>query len=390
MRQFTLLLEKIIPLIHNMLIPSFIFGFSLIYFYYIEEIPLTSRLTLHHTYFALSCLSLLILAYFKKGISVFFILSSLLCYIFINYLKNTYSVDFRETTDFINLCFFIPLNLFVFYYWSQKELNTRINLYFFIFLLAEISAMEYLHRYNIPLNFSPFSTPSSLTFISSVMFALILLTFFITCINSGKVLDYAYLFVSGEILLGLYYADSSSALTIFFSASSLTIFIASSEYIYADTYKDERTGFSSQKAFMLQHKNFPLKYSIGVVKIDNYTNFKIAFRKRGLNKLLKMIAQRINSCEIDANIYRYHEDELIIIFKNIGKNDAYTQMEQIRRSIASASFMLSNFRKPIKLTITASVSEKKRSDATALEALERTYKTLQETIKFSQNVTSKI
>lgn len=141
---------------------------------------------------------------------------------------------------------------------------------------------------------------------------------------------------------------------------------------------------------MLQYRNFPLKYSLAVAKIDNYISLKNAFRRRGLNKLMKMIALRINAYETEATIYRYGEDELVIIFKNEDKNNAYNKMEQIRRSIASASFMMSNFKKPVKLTLTASVTEKKRSDATALETLARTYKALQETVKFSQNVTSKL
>lgn len=102
-----------------------------------------------------------------------------------------------------------------------------------------------------------------------------------------------------------------------------------------------------------------------------------------------MISRRIVAAETEAVIYRYGDDELVLIFKNEDKNAAYEQMEQIRRAVASAEFMLSKSKKPVKLTISGSVSEKKRSDANALEVLSRTRKALQKTSAFSFNVTSK-
>ena len=80
---------------------------------------------------------------------------------------------------------------------------------------------------------------------------------------------------------------------------------------------------------------------------------------------------------------------MALIFKNEDKNAAYNQMEQIRRSVASAEFMLAKSPKAVKLTISGSVSEKKRSDANAMEVLSRVHKTLQKTSAFSFNITSK-
>lgn len=390
MLKFALILDKIIPLLRNMLIPAILFGGGLIYFYAVEEIPYTSQLTLHHLFYATSCISFLILLYFRKGIAVFFILTSAISYVLINYSKISNPAGFRTDIDFINLSIFIPFNLIVFYFYPQKQLFKKQNIYLLLLIFAQFAVGEYLHKHNISLNYIPINTNSNLCFLSYLIFLIALISFFWKAVNTGKIYDYALLFAAADIFLGFYYAESASALTLFNSLSAITILIATIIYIYTDTYKDELTGFSSRNAFMLQYKNFPLKYSLAIVKLDNFISLKNAFRRRGLNKLLKMIALRINSCETDATIYRYGEDELVIIFKNEDKNGAYNKMEQIRRSIASASFMLSNFKKPIKMTLTASVTEKKRSDATALETLARTYKALQETVKFSQNVTSKL
>ena len=102
-----------------------------------------------------------------------------------------------------------------------------------------------------------------------------------------------------------------------------------------------------------------------------------------------MITLRLLETETEAQIYRYAEDEFVIIFRGEDKNTAFEQMEEMRRSIASAEFMLRGYKKPIKLTVSGSVSEKKRSDANAVEVLVRADKALQKAYRFTQNITSK-
>ena len=102
-----------------------------------------------------------------------------------------------------------------------------------------------------------------------------------------------------------------------------------------------------------------------------------------------MISRRIVAAETEAVIYRYGDDELVLIFKNEDKNAAYEQMEQIRRAVASAEFMLGKRQKGLKLTVSCCVSEKKRSDDNSIEVLIRTRKALQKAYQFTQNVTSK-
>ena len=90
----------------------------------------------------------------------------------------------------------------------------------------------------------------------------------------------------------------------------------------------------------------------------------------------------------DENLYRYSNSEFIIIYKNESKKESFEHLEQIRRAIASAEFVLNNRKKSIKLTVSTCVSEKKRSDANAIEVLYRIHKTLQKANEFSHNISS--
>ena len=113
------------------------------------------------------------------------------------------------------------------------------------------------------------------------------------------------------------------------------------------------------------------------------------FGRRDRDMLVRMIASKITDEESDENLYRYNEDEFILIFKNENKNESFEHLEKVRRAIASAEFILSHRRKSIKITVSTCVSEKKRSDANSMEVLYRIRKTLQKANEFSYNVSSK-
>ncbi len=178
-------------------------------------------------------------------------------------------------------------------------------------------------------------------------------------------------------------------MTIFFAAAMLSIAVAVVQDIYYSTYRDVLTGLAGRNAFIINAKNFPLKYSVGIVCIDDYEKLGQVFGRMGQNALTKMIASRITETEFENQVYRYTPDEFVIIFKKEDKNEGFDRLEKIRRAVASAEFMLGRRKKPIKLTVSCAVSEKKRSDANSVEVLVRAHKALQKTYKFTQNVTSK-
>ena len=216
-----------------------------------------------------------------------------------------------------------------------------------------------------------------------------IIAFFVRSSLSGSIVDTALFFAGFEIFLGFYYAFLPSAITIFFSAAMLTILIAIITDIYHTTYTDVLTGLSSRKAFVINAPKFPLKYSVGIVCIDDYDKLGQVFGRSGQNALTKMIANRITETEFENQVYRYTSDEFVIIFKKEDKNEGFDRLEKIRRAIASAEFMLGRRKKPLKLTVSCAVSEKKRSDANAIEVLLRADKSLQKSYRFAQNITTK-
>lgn len=337
----------------------------------------------------MSFISFLILLYFNSRKPVFFILILFLSYILINYFKKVHGLNYYNSADYLNLCFFVPINLAIFYFLPNQRLLKKENVYLLLSVFAQFAIAEKLSLNELApaYNFGEKIT-SGLNLLSISLFAIMLISFFIRSAITGGIISTALFFAGFEIFLGFYYSNHPSALTIFFAAAALTIILAIIQDIYYSTYKDVLTGLSSRDAYIINSKTFPLKYSIGIVCIDEYEKLTKVFGRMGINALTKMIANRISETEFENPIYRYSADEFVIIFKNEDKNESFERLEKIRRAIASAEFLLGH-RKPIKLTVSCSVSEKKRSDANSVEVLVRTRKAMQKTYKFTQNVTSK-
>lgn len=389
MRHFLSQLEKFFPLLRNSTLPAFLFGLSLLSFYGGSPFEAQSIINLHIAFCSLSLLCFLILVYFNRNKPSFFLLIIFSSYILINYLKNTLGESSLSSASYLNLCTFISLNIGLFYYLPEQKLLTRQSVYILLFLFFEYTIGEHLSRAGISIiPQAEFGSISGLESINLLLFAIVLISQFITSSLTGRILDSGLFFASLCIGFGLYYADSNTSLPLFFGTAIFITLLSGIEHLYQSTYKDELTELPGRNSFLLHSKDFPLKYSIGLILIDDYERLSKVFGRQGINSLVKMISQRLQDTETEAQIYRYNDDEFVVLFRGEDKKSAFNRVEQMRRSIASAEFMLRGYKKPIKLTVSGSVSEKKRSDANAVEVLVRADKALQKAYRFTQNITS--
>lgn len=389
MRKFIHNLQQILPLVHNTHLPAFIFALALLGFYLCGDIAEQSMLTLHAAFFLLNVTSAGILIYFNRRKPVLYLLVICLSYLLINHFKKLYSLDYLSSPAYLNLCFFAPLNLGLFYFWPDRRLLSRHTVYWLLVIFAEYALAEYLTRRSDALVLNLSADTINLNSLSMGLFAAVCLASFVRMVLTGSIMDSALFWCNLNVFAGFYYSSSPTALTIFFCAAAATACSAVIKNIYYMTYTDPLTGLASRNAYLKQARSFPLKYSLGIVCIDNYDHLRQVFGRRGINALTHMITMRLQDTETENPIYRYSEDEFVIIFKNEDKKESFERLENIRRAVASAEFMLGKRQKGLKLTVSCCVSEKKRSDDNSIEVLIRTRKALQKAYQFTQNVTSK-
>lgn len=381
--------KLIVPQIKNSLLPALIFACALLSYFIYGEISLLARNNLHYLFWlcCLSCIAVLI--FFNRRKPLFFTLTSVLSYMLINWLKRRYSLDYMSTESYINLCFFAPLNLCLFYFLPQQKLFSKGTFGLLLLIFSEIALGEYLTNKGLFITFNSQVDGINLNSLSVLLFLSFLTAAFFKCSLSGYIEDTALFFSALNIFAGFYYSASSTALSLFFAAAALTSVLGLIKNIRYAFERDFLTGLSSRHAYLKESAKFPLKYSLAIICLDNYAHIYKAFGHTKSQNLIKMLANRLTELEPDNPLYRYSTDEFLLIFKNDNLKQSFEKLDKIRREIAASEFMFSPKQKGIKLTISGCVSEKKRSDSNSTEVLLRARKTLQKTYEFTQNLVSK-
>ena len=377
-------LEKYVPLISNMLMPLFIYGLSLIIFLLYNDLSRGVALFCHWGFYIISLLGLLILLNFNQSKPLFLIVISVVSYTAINYLKNWLGSEFHSNIWFKNIAVVIPYNLLFFYLFPKHKFICKQSLILLMMILIEYSFCEFLGRVGIDINIQY----KNINIMVALGFCALIITALYNAIKDGMLYDYVMLFSSLSIATGLFFSATVSGLSLFFFISQLLLIGYLIYMLIYNNYYDDTTGFFSRNSYLLQSKHFPLKYSLGIVSIDNYDKLQKTIGVRRQNIVNGLIADVINSMSSDETIYRYAPEQFIILYKKLDKKEAFAQLEELRRTIASLEFEYSPNQRPLKLTVSCSVAEKKRSDIDAIEVLMRADKAMRKTLKFSHNVTS--
>lgn len=378
-------LEKYVPLISNMLAPAIIYAVVLLSFLSYDNFDEKTNGLFHAGFYTLTILCALVLLNFNINRHMFFIISTAFCYIFINYLKKEYGANFNQTIWFNYLTILFPLNLIIFYISGRFRFISSKSLQLVMLILLEYGIVEELGKHNINLSCSIYG----INIIATVLYFVFFTIFLIKSVSANNLFNYSTLYASMAVASGFYFADSSSALSSFFFISQLIVFI---DLVFTLTYNyfyDETTGFYSRNSYLIKSKKFPFKYNLGIISIDNYDKLLNSFGYKKQKILTNLIAEVVQELTLEETVFRYAPDQFIVLYTTKDNKEAFSHLDNIRRIIAGINFGYSPKKQPLKLTVSCSLAEKKRSDAGALEVLMRADKAMRKTLKFTHNVTSK-
>lgn len=372
-------LKKIFSTTADVYLPAMFFALG-VFFYCDKAISYATEPNFFHVcfYITLLCAGVFLFVTKKSRQSLLFLIL-FFAYVSLIFLKKQENMDLTIQYHCIN--FFIPFSWFVYCLIKFFKLPKNFDFYFLCLLLIEGVFIENVTNFKID------KLPSYLEFSIIIFWVLCFFCYMIYVSIFPSKDNYSEFFAFLALGLGVFNKESYFALSIYFALSAIILFSGIVySYIYA-YFRDTLTGVYSNNTFMRKALNFPLKYSLGIICIDDYTKLVKVFPPLQLEKLVKMIVNRIEELSSDADIYRYHDDEFILIFKNEDKKKCFEYLENIRRAIAGAEFVL-NAKRTVKITISAGVSEKKRSDADFDVVLTRTRDAVQRTYKFTQNMTT--
>lgn len=379
------ILEKYVPLISNMLVPAIIYAVSLLSFLIKDGFDIQTNVFLHYSFYFISAASLLILLNFNINRHMFFIIGNMICYLLINCMKREYGINFNQTLFFNYLIILIPLNLILSYFYGSFRFISSKSLQFIMFILFQYGIVDVLVKYNVNLNV----TLKGINITSVILFFVFIVLFLIRSIKENNLYNYTTLYSTICVATAICFSNSSMGLSLFFVVAQ---FIMMADLIFTLTYNhfyDATTGFYSRNSYLIKSKSFPFKYNLGIISIDNYDKLLKTFGYKKQRILTNLIAEVVQELTQEEVVFRYAPDQFVVLYKDKDNKESFTHLDNVRRIIAGLQFSTTAKEEPIKLTVSCSLAEKKRSDAGALEVLMRADKAMRKTLKFSHNVTSK-
>lgn len=383
-------LRQVLPLMKNSWLPAGILLAVSCLFMLLSPFPEVVQNILHTTFYVITISNIAILMFYNRNRPMFFVIVMLISYMLINYLKFYHGVIYYLTPDYANLVFLSVAGLIFFYFLPDRPLFSTDTVYFLIIVFAALSLGEFLSSVQIKIDFSPLiNFGCGLQIFALVLFGIMIITMLLHASIKDQILDASMAYASVCIMVGFYTSNQPSALSLFFTAAALILFIATCRHIFFILRKDPDTGLNNAHSFLVKAKKLPLKYGLGIICIDEYRHLLQAFRKNGINNLMAMVSKKITSIEPEAMLFRCTPDEFVIIFPQAEKGTSYDRLDEIRRQIAASEFILPRIKKPIKITVSCSIADKKRSDGNVSDVFIRAHRALQKTYKFTQNITSK-
>lgn len=381
--------KYIFSTIKSSFMPALFLLVGLLMFYSGNPYSESTPVLLHYTFLFVTMLTIGILYVVNQSKPLFSLLLGFVSYLIINYLKREFGEDYISTSQYQCLCFALPLNFALLYFLPQSKLNSRRNMWLFIFLLVQITLLQHFCDFIklIPhIDITIETVPLWACVLWTVLLAplVIAVSFRNTAINTG--LFYA----DSGLFMGLLYSSSQSGITTFFLGFALTLLCATILDLYKRYNFDILEHVGSKSSFLTNANTktkFGFKYTVALFSIDNHDKLRQILGNNKLITLEQMVVNSILKMPYDLSLYRYNEDELIMVFQNENARQAKEFADNIRHNIAASEFILSN-NATYKITISVCVTEKTRKDLKSYEVIERAHNALQKSYRFNCNITT--
>ena len=390
LEKYTNYLREVFPLMRHSWLPACTLFIAVCFFMFLSPFEPIIKQTFHILFYFFSLSSIILLAKSNRNQPLFFVICTLISYMLINYLKHSFGVIYYLSPAYHNLVFLVCTGMLFFFYLPERPFFSHDTLKFVILILIGFTLGEILSNTGIKLDIpAPTNFGIGLQLFGIFLFICTFFTMLLRASIHNNILDTGLAYAFASIAIGFYISPQSSGFSLFFFCSAFITFISIVKHIFFVTHKDIATGFDNANTFSRKSKKLPLKYGLGIICVDDYKHLLQAFRKNEVFSIMQMISKKISSLEPDAQTYRCSPDEFIIIFPNAEKGTSYAKVDNIRRQIAASDFILSKVKKPLKITVSCSVADKKRSDSNVNSVFIRAHRVLQKTYKFTQNITSK-
>jgi len=124
----------------------------------------------------------------------------------------------------------------------------------------------------------------------------------------------------------------------YFATGGVILGIAVLETSYTMAYRDELTQLPSRRALNEALLKVGDAYTIAMVDVDHFKQFNDTYGHETGDQVLQMIASRLADVSGGGRAFRYGGEEFAVIFPNRSMDEAFPNLEMLRKTIEKSAF----------------------------------------------------
>lgn len=172
----------------------------------------------------------------------------------------------------------------------------------------------------------------------------------------------------------LHFAGNVEAVSVFFTASAVSMLMAAIQDSYRLAFVDELTGLPARRALMMETMTLGQRYAISMLDVDHFKKFNDTYGHDIGDQVLRMVASRMERVGGGGKPFRYGGEEFTVVFPGKTTEEALPHLDTLRQSIADSGFTIRSKDRPKKKTaqkkngggkrvsVTISIGVSERSD----------------------------
>ncbi len=254
------------------------------------------------------------------------------------------------------LALLLPLNLTLTLLLPEKRFGSTLTALYGSSLLIQGLAIFWFEQY-WPENFSrilyqplPFSLPLE-SQPGILLFGILTTSTLLALVNFQRrpqPLESAFFWTLVLTVIPFYLQFENQFLMLFFCLAIATLLTGLLETSHNMAYRDELTGIPGRRALNESLKRLGKRYSLAMLDIDHFKKFNDKHGHDVGDQVLKMVAGCLATVACGGHAFRYGGEEFTIVFPNRKIEDIQTELERIRKKVATTGFIPRSKDRPAK------------------------------------------
>ena len=247
---------------------------------------------------------------------------------------------------------FVPLNLVLYGWWSERGLFTMHGVLRLLILLLQLGGVVWLYFTNAgevmawlgrPLFASAFLDKAPIPQIAMLVMVLSMLALLFRFGKKPEALEGSFCWVLVAVGAGFWWPqnfDYWGGVAVFL----LTIALIESSFKMA--FNDELTGLPARRAMNEFLLKVGRRYTVAMVDVDHFKKVNDTHGHDVGDQVLRMVATCLRRVTGGGRAYRYGGEEFAVIFPSKDLERALPHLEELRETIGHAGFVVRGRKRP--------------------------------------------